>query len=133
MSTKSDFVSKKQAVAMEKTIVVKSENLIDFSLTPCLSGDVVEALDIPEGAFVESVVVDVLLAEAGNVTVGDGDSATGWDTTVSVASTGATVGDGAYVKGKVYRANDTIDLTLDADMNSGKVNVFAIYSQLENS
>jgi len=132
MSTVTTFVDKKQAVEMEKTILVKAENTLDFSELNVADLDVVEALDIPAGAFVFKVGVNVLTAETGSHTLGDADDADGWDTVIDTSATGVVVGDGAYAAGKLYTSADTIDLTIGADLDSGKVSVFALYAQLED-
>ena len=132
MSTITTFVDKEQAVAGEKTMQWKNENTLVFSNTSAISGDVVQALDIPAGAFVTHVGVNVKTAEAGTISVGDGDNAEGWDTSVDVSATGNVVGDGAYSAGKLYIAEDTIDFTLGADFDSAIVNVFALYSLVED-
>lgn len=134
MSTITNYTDKSQPCEVEATYQMKNEAVLDFTTVPCVSGDVVQALQIPAGAFVSNVGIKVLTAEANTVQVGDGSDADGWDANVNTGSTGVTIGDGQYITdgGKYYAAADTIDLTIASDMSSGKIAVFASYFLLEN-
>jgi len=133
MSTVTYFTDKSQAVEVEKTYQCKNEAVIDFTLNPCISGDVVQVLDIPAGAVVTNVGINVITADANTVDVGDATDPDGWDAAVSTGSTGVTLGNGAYASaGKYYASADTIDLTLTNNMDTGKIGVFASYFLIEN-
>lgn len=133
MSTITDFNDGLNEVQVEKTLLVKSEVVLDFSITAGISGDVVSAVKVPANSLVIKAGTNVLTTETGTHTLGDAVDPDGWDTSINSANAGLTVGDGANATGKLYSSADTIDLTLGADMDSGKVVVFAIYAQLENS
>jgi len=134
MSTVTYFTDKSQPCEVEKTLVMKNEAVIDFTLNPCISGDVVQALDIPAGAFVTAVVTNVITADANTVDVGDATDPNGWDASIDTSSTGVILGNGAYASagGKYYASADTIDLTITNNMDTGKISVVASYFMLEN-
>ena len=131
MSTITTFTDKSQSVELPSTYVQKNEAVINFSETACLSGDVVQCLDIPANSVVFKVGAKVLTAEAGTHTLGDGADVDGYLTALDSSSTGVSLAGGALAGGKYYSVADTIDLVLGADMDSGKVSVFALYGQLE--
>jgi hypothetical protein len=134
MSVIATFTNKTQPVSCVKSQLVKAENVIDFSLTPCLSGDVVQAIEVEAGDIVLTAGFKVLTGETGNVTYGDGVDPDLFVTTQSVASTGTFVSNGAILTAgsKAYTVADTLDLTLSANMDSGKIAVYAVIAKLEN-
>ncbi|MCK5236200.1 MAG: hypothetical protein KAR06_04365 [Deltaproteobacteria bacterium] len=109
------------------------ENYLDFSVIGCGIADTVQALRIGVDALVENVRIDVLTAEgsAGNTDVGDGDTVDGWDADVDINATGLTKGDGAYVDGKIYAAEDTIDLTPSIALDTAVIHISALVTPLE--
>lgn len=138
MGTTTTFVAKQQAAQDIGTSPVFAQNLIDFSATACGSAEVVQALKIPAGALVTDVWVIVKTAEGGTATatVGDGDSANGWDASTNLNATAGTVtsslkGTDAFAVGKYYATADTIDLTLNNACDAAKVIVCARYSMIE--
>lgn len=115
------------------------EQIIDFVKTPGASADVIQALNVYSGWFVQVVLVEVLTAEGGALTanVGDGALATGFMSAVNLNALGLsksnlTLTEGApntvtgYTGGKLYTAADTIDLVLSAAADGAKVRVAAL-------
>ena len=100
------------------------ENVIDFSKlsTAAAQNDVVEALKIPGGTFIQGVMWEVETVEgaARNFAIGDGDTANGYVTTTSANSQARgcsvlTLAEAApptfaFTAGKYYDADDTIDI-----------------------
>jgi hypothetical protein len=140
MSTIKDFIADGgvgaiPADGLNKAVVLKSR--VDFSEVSCLSGDVVQALRIPKNFLVLNVFVKVVTAEGGTctATVGDGSDADGWDASANLNATAGTVTQGAsgtdaYAAianfGKLYTADDTIDLVLGNDADTAVVDIFAV-------
>jgi hypothetical protein len=129
-----NFTNKTSPIGGLKTTVLKAERVIDFSLVPCISGDVVECLDVEAGDIVLTAGLKVLAGEAGNVELGYGVDPNYWVTSQSVASTGTFVANGANIAAGslAFAAADTLDLTLSADFDSGKVAVYAVIAKLES-
>lgn len=131
-----NLVENTQEVTLTGVELVKAENVLDFSLTPCISGDVVNALKIPANVVVTHVGAKVLTAESALITLGDANNTDGWIESVSVGTTGCKLGSGAYavVQGKAYETADTLDLIVPsgAGLSAGKISVFATYFKLEN-
>lgn len=114
-----------------------AQTVLDFSSTNASASDVVEAIKILARTFVHTVIVEVITAEGGTATadVGDGADPNGWHDAVDLNSAGFTHGDGAFTAapiGKLYTADDTIDLTLDHDLDACQVRVTAIGVYLPN-
>lgn len=101
------------------------ENVVDFSKisTALAQNDVVEALSIPAGTFVQGVQWEVETVEGAsrNFAVGDGTTTNGWITTTTANSLASgcsllALTEGTpntvtgYSAGKYYSAADTIDL-----------------------
>lgn len=116
-----------------------TEQTIDFTKTVGASGDVIQALNVYPGWFVQAVLVDVIKAEGGTLTanVGDGALATGFMTGVNLNALGMTKSNltlteaapntvTGYTGGKLYTAADTIDLVLSAAADGAKVRVAAL-------
>lgn len=128
-------------------------NEIDLSAIDGLATtDVIQALNIEAGTFVENVfvrIVEPTVNGTGNttVTVGDATNADGFDTSVNleadantVTCAGFVLTEGtpntladAYAGGKVYTADDTLDLVLTitgAVTAWGKIEVIAACTKL---
>jgi hypothetical protein len=131
MSTITTFVSKSQAVTLPKTGLVKAEQVIDFALVPCASGDVVQMLNVPEKAVIFKVAAKVITAEAGTHTIGLDSDPNGFFTALDSSSTGYVLADGADKDGVVVATANTVDITLGATMDSGKISISVLYALLE--
>jgi len=112
-------------------------NRLDFSVNNTASGDTVKALDIAAGTMVLKVWTVVVTKEGGTLTatVGDGSGANSWDAETNLNATVGTVaisteGTDAYAVGKIYAADDTIDLVMSA--NAGDAAVMDIYAECIN-
>ena len=109
-------------------------NRLDFSAIPVAASDVVEALKIPAGTMVLAVCTRVITAEGGTctATVGDGDAAAGWDGSVNLNATAGTTTqsipgtDATATTGKLYAAEDTIDLTMGHTTDAAVFDVYAL-------
>ena len=134
MSIITKFTDKTSPIGGVKTQVFKAERVLDFSLTPCLSGDVVQAIEVEAGDVVLSAGIKVVTGETGTVTYGDGVDPDLFVTSQSVATAGIFVANGDILTAgsKAYAAADTLDLTLSADLDSGKIAVYAVIAKLEN-
>jgi hypothetical protein len=118
-----------------KTIV--ASNTIDFSKEPTASGDTIDVLHIPKGAFVKRAGLVVHTTEA-SVTIALGDSASGTqflaaktltdlkaDNNAGTADGGAMSVDAAQ---KFYGAANTLRLTIGgAQVDTAIVTAFAEY------
>ena len=136
MATITDFVDgtiqKSVASQHVNSYPVKNEVTIDFSEKTAPASDTVQAMVIPKGADVSRVIVNVVTAEgsAGNIDVGDSDP-DGWQVDTDINATGRTVDvDAAYpaVGGKLYTAEDTIDITPSIELDTAVVTIVAEYS-----
>lgn len=117
------------------------ENILDFSTDgpgSVLAADVVQALKVPADSLCTSVQVTVLHAEgaACTATVGDGDSAAAWDASTDLNAAAGTVtysaaGTDTYATtGKIYQADDTIDLVMGHDTDHAKILVTATFFKI---
>lgn len=138
MTTQSYFVNQQGYTKLLGTNKVKAEAVIDFTKQNVSAADVVPVLRIPKGAFVSTVGVIVNTKEGATctATVGDGDAAAGWDASTNLNANAGTLtvpvqGTDAYAYGKIYLADDTIDLTMGHDTDAAKITVFAEYSIIE--
>lgn len=109
---------------------------IDFSQTNASAADVVQIAKVSAGTLVEKVDYRVKTAEGGTATadIGDGDDPNGYDDAINlnaaantVAGTLPVVATDAYAKGKYYAADDTIDLTLDHNLDAAVVVFYVHY------
>lgn len=95
---------------------------IDCATNNAAASDVMQAIKVPAGTYILNVFVKVITPEGGTLTatVGDGDGANSWDASVDLNATAGTVTQGvsgtdAYaLTGKLYTANDTIDVVHSA-------------------
>lgn len=126
------------------------ENDVDLQAAGAASGDTVQALNVGPKTLVNKVLVEVLrpiVGTSGSATVGDGVDPDGFDTTINLKATAGTVTQtqlgltegvpnvlvDAYAAGRIYTAEDTIDLvvTLHADLtDKGKFRVIAVCTDL---
>lgn len=117
------------------------ENILDFSSNgpgSVLAADVVQALKVPADCLVTHVQVTVLHAEGATctATVGDTDSAAAWDASTDLNATAGTVtysaaGTDAYATGgKIYQADDTIDLVMGHDTDHAVILVTAVIHKI---
>lgn len=115
------------------------EVTIDFAKNNAEASDVVQAIPVKAGERVDHVVVEVLTAEGGVATanVGDGSDADGYLAAVNLNAVGLTdmaltLTDGTpntvagYTNGKLYAADDTIDLVPGANVDNAVVRVMAL-------
>lgn len=124
--------------------VFMAEQRIDFGRNNAAASDVVQALNVYAGWFVHAVAVDVEVAEGGTgtATVGDGTTANGFIASVNLNATGITKNtlktDGTsaavgYTAGKLYTADDTIDLVVSAALDKAVVVVRALVTDFGTS
>lgn len=97
-------------------MVTVLEAVFDASRRNLAALDVVEALNVPAGTFVKNVFVEVIAGDAGQqVNVGDGADPNGYVAAQTVATAGTVAkGAGALAVGKLYTADDTIDIEVPA-------------------
>lgn len=119
-------------------------HLLDFAEAATKKGsnlaatDVIETVSVKAGEIVVGVwaYVRTAMGAAGTATIGDGTDPDGFTASFSVNSTGATFSSGAYmlnttgpvlVGGKLYTADDTIDVVLGGTVaNAGQVELFVL-------
>jgi hypothetical protein len=108
---------------------------VDFNVTPTAASDTIQVIKIPAGTYLVNVFVKVITAEGIALTaeVGDGADPNGWDASTDLNAAVGTVTQGisgtdAYaLTGKIYTANDTIDLVMSAAIgNDAIVDVIAV-------
>ena len=134
MATVTTFVDRESEEKLPvNNAVIINKNRLDFSATNVSSGDVVQAIKVPKGASVMDFRTRTVTPEgsAATATAGDGDSAAAWDASVNLNSAGfyaTTKGTDTYADGRVYAANDTIDLVVDADLDTAVIDVWALYA-----
>lgn len=95
--------------------------------------EVIQCIPVEAGMAVENVYVSIVTASGGTLTatVGDGDSANGYDASTNLNATAGTLtcgvsGTDSYVTTpKLYAAADTIDLTL-SNNTPGTTGVFDV-------
>lgn len=139
MATVTTFLARQSEYQTKLGVLHYAYNTLDFSVTNVSSSDVVQALKIPALAFVHNVFVVIRTAEGGTctATVGDGDSANGWDasTDFNAAANTETAGlagtDSFATAGKFYASADTIDFTMNNDADAAKVTIIALYSMVD--
>ncbi|MDN5937702.1 MAG: hypothetical protein L0H83_03485 [Salinisphaera sp.] len=115
------------------------ENRIDFTATNAAASDVFQALPVQAGWFVQDVCVDVETADDGTATidVGDGADTDGYLNDLDVTATGKTVSVLAlteaapntvtgYTAGKLYAADDTIDVLANNALDAAVIVVRAL-------
>jgi len=134
MSTITYFTDRSAPIGGTKSVVLKKEELIDFSLSPALSGDTVTVIDIEAGDIVLSAGMKIVTGETGTVEFGYGVDDNYFITSQSVASAGIVVANGASVTAGslAFAAADTLDLVLSADLDSAKIAVYAVIIKTEN-
>ena len=81
--------------------------------------DVIQCLPIPANTLVTDVIVEITTVSgvaSSTLDIGDGSDADGWDAAIAATALATIKGDGAYCRqtagGKVYTADDTIDVTI---------------------
>jgi hypothetical protein len=107
-------------------------NRLDFSRHNVLNGDTVCALDVKAGTKIARLYTKLVTPEgsAATATAGDNANTAGWDASVDLnASVGVltqTVTTDAYgADGKLYAADDTIDLVVAANLGNAVIEVYA--------
>ena len=115
-----------------------SENQINFSGTARCAGDVLQTHTAPAGCLGMAVQSRVNTAEGGTATADAGDATdpNGWDDGVNWNATAGTMtktaqGTDAYAEGHLYTADDTIDWTLDNDMDTAVIDSFFTFVMIE--
>lgn len=108
-------------------------NTLDFSAINASAADVIQALKVGKGMLVSNVRTLITTAEGGTATcdVGDGDDPNGYNDAADLNAAAGVIEVNleadAYGEGKYYSAADTIDLTLDHDLDACVVEVIADY------
>ena len=140
-STRTDYLN---SVVTQKlgNDLVKAENRISLAANNSVASDTIQAITIPKGALVLHVGVVINTAEGGALTaeLGDGTDPNGWDASVDLnaaagTQTGPTSGTDAYALqgGKLYTAQDTIDLVMSAAAGDAAIfTVYAVYAMIES-
>ncbi len=135
MATITTFVDGLTTPELLANEVVKKENVIDLSIAGSASGDTVQCLNVPAGAFVSRVGVLVITVEDSTLTgtVGDGADPNGWDASVNFENLGMNVSDldestDAYGEGKYYGSADTIDVVMSA--NAADTVKFMVWAEM---
>jgi len=119
--------------------VTKLSAKVDFSEFNVGSGDTVKCLNVAADMLVTNVRVIVVTPEGSTATatVGDGDTANGWDASTNLNGTAGTVtaglaGTDAFATaGKLYTAADTIDIVVSAALDTAVIIVEAEAVHLE--
>lgn len=103
---------------------------LDFGANPYSAADVLQLIDVPAGTFVLNVFTKVTTAEGATGTgdVGDGGDPNGWNDALDLNATGIEYGAigtdaRAITDTYLYSSADTIDLTLDHDIDTAVVDV----------
>lgn len=103
--------------------------------------DVIEAIPVPAGFLVSNVGMEIMVVGAsGSVAIGDGSAGAGYLAATVTTALGyfggiPVLSAGAFAPtlsgGKLYSANDTIDLTLSVAVPSAaKIRLFALMSDM---
>ena len=135
MGTITKFVDGQVVQERQNGLLGVKSNVIDFSDTNVVAGDVVQGLKIGLGQTVMNVGIRIITAEGATctVTVGDGDDADDWDASCDLNASAAVIylglpGTDTYATaGKYYAAADTIDLTMGHDTDTAVIEVYAFY------
>ena len=137
MATITSFLGPTPAPTLDTTPVVIGRRL-NFSATNAGAADVVQALNVEKGTYVHQVYLRVVTAEGGVATVdgGDGANPDGWLDGIDVNAAADTVykattnagTDEAFGKahGKLYTADDTIDLIINNALDAAVLDIIAI-------
>ena len=141
-TTYANWVDGLQTPELLANEAVKVENVIDLAVVPTTAAsDVVQAINVPAGAFVSRVGVLILTKEGGalTATVGDEDDPNGWDGSTNLNATAGTMtvndldsGTDAYGEGRYYPSADTIDLVVSGAGATAKFMVWAYMELMEN-
>ena len=98
---------------------------------------VIQMIKLPANTLVLSEITDVETVEDSTCTldIGDGTDPNGWDAAVDAEVKAKTVGNGALaaIGGHLYTSEDTIDITVSADTDTGKVTIYAVCVPIRNS
>jgi hypothetical protein len=107
-------------------------NKLDFSRHNVLSGDTVCVLDVKAATKVVRLYTKVVTPQgaAATATVGDNADPDGWDASVDLNAAAGTLSqtvttDAFGADGKLYAADDTIDLVVSADLDTAVIEVYA--------
>ena len=138
MATVTDFLTGKPTMDRLGGELVLAKNELNFATLNASAADVIQALNIPAGAFVLGVWTYINTAEGGVATadVGDAVDPNGYNDALDLNAAAGTVEKAleadALGVGKYYAAADTIDLTLDHNLDAVVVTVMALYTRPEN-
>lgn len=139
MATLTSFLTGKPTMQRLGGELVLAKQELDFSATNAAASDVVQAVNIPAGAFVLAVWIYINTAEGGVATadIGDGADPNGFDDAVNFNAAAGTVtkalqGTDAYAVGKYYSAADTVDIVPDNALDTAIVTVMVLYTLLES-
>lgn len=134
MATITTFINGKQPHEVLQGQVGFHSEILDFSKTNCSSGDVVQAISVQENTLILEARTRVLTAEGSTATAdfGDGDDPNGFGDACDFNASANTIEKAleadAYGIGRYYSEDDTIDLTLDNDLSTAKIEVSIVYA-----
>lgn len=137
MATVTEFIDTKPTMQRLGGELVLAKNELNFADTPASAADVIQALKIPAGSMVLSVLTYINTAEGDVATcdVGDATDPNGYNDACDLNAAAGTVEKAleadALSVGKYYAADDTIDLTLDHNLDAAIVTVMALYAPIE--
>ena len=147
--TKGQAGSAYPASDLPKVFII--ENIVDFAATNRTATDILQVLQVKAGTYVLLAGVEVLVVEDSTATIdlGDGDNSDGYldgsDIEAAVgyfaSAPAITSGTGTVITiitttlysnlgGRLYTANDTIDVIVNNNVDTGKIRVFAIIFDL---
>jgi hypothetical protein len=136
MATVTTFITGQQEHEILKGYKGVIHNTLNFATTNASAADVIQALKVGAGMLVTSVRTKITTAEGGTATcdVGDGDDPNGYNDAADLNAAAGVIEKNleadAYGVGKYYSADDTIDLTLDHDLDACVVEVIAEYERI---
>jgi len=137
MATVTSFITGQQEHEIIKGYSGYIQNTLSFANTNADAADVVQALKVGIGMVVTKVTLKIDTAEGGTSTndIGDGDDPNGYDDAVDFNAAANTItrsleATDALGVGKYYAAADTIDITLDNDLNTAVVTIIAEYVRI---
>lgn len=109
--------------------------LVDLAEHPLGATESHQVINVPEGAYVQAVTVNVISADTGSSTrtfhVGDEDDPDGFAVAVDATTAGRTLGAGAYAAaGRLYEADGAIVLTAVEELVDAVVEVRALVAPM---
>jgi hypothetical protein len=132
MATTVTYFTDKSAAPYSHTGAGRGYARIDFSERPVAATNIVQVMNIAAGTVVRNVHIKVVTAEGATctATVGDGDSAAGWDASTNLNATAGTITSGivgtdarCLGAGYTYTSADTIDLVMGHATDAAVIDV----------